>query len=142
MERRIIGIDVGRARIGLAVSDPLGITAQPAGVIRIVSMRDTLRRLAEIAAETGASSIVVGLPLGMNGSRGEAARHALRFADAVRKSLGLRVVMWDERLTTVEADRLMKSAGLTRKQRSRRIDSAAAQIILQSYLDGHRHDEK
>ncbi|HQM53781.1 MAG TPA: Holliday junction resolvase RuvX, partial [bacterium] len=96
---------------------------------------ETLRRIGDAARRHEAAGIVVGLPLNMDGSEGPAARSARGFADSLRAALNLPVFLWDERLTTAEADRFLKSAGLSRRKRSLRVDGIAAQRILQSYLD-------
>jgi len=132
---RLLGLDVGEARIGAAISDPLGLTAQGRGFIERGGMDETLARLKEIVSGNDVEQIVVGLPLNMSGEEGESARRVRNFAERLRQGLNLPVVLWDERLTTAEAERLMKTAGLSRKKRSARLDQAAAQIILQSYLD-------
>jgi len=132
---RILGLDVGEKRIGMAISDPFGFTAQGAGFIERGSPEKTLSLLREVVGRHTIDQIVVGLPLMMSGDEGEAARSVRSFSDQVRSSLKLPVVLWDERLTTAEAEKLMKSAGLSRKKRSMHIDEMAAQIILQSYLD-------
>lgn len=132
---RILGIDLGEKRIGIAVSDPGGIIAQSAGHVERGTPAETLERLRALAAQREAGGVVVGLPLNMNGSEGPAARAAREFADSLRRGLGIPVELWDERLTTAEADSLMKSAGLSRRARAARVDGIAAQRILQSYLD-------
>lgn len=139
---RLLGIDPGRKRIGVAISDPLRLTAQGLETISITSRADAIGRIKLLAELHEIRALVLGLPLNMDGSEGESAREARRLGAALGKSLGLPVYLWDERLTTLEADRLMMSAGLSRKKRSGRVDSLAAQIILQSYLDAHRHDDQ
>lgn len=138
---RLLGIDLGEKRIGIAVSDPGRIIAQPAGRIDRGPGAETVERLRAAVAEHEAGAIVVGLPLNMNGSEGPAARGAREFAESLRTGLGLPVVLWDERLTTAEADSLMRSAGLSRRARAERVDEIAAQRILQSYLDSRGPDE-
>lgn len=132
---RILGVDFGERRIGLSVSDPVGITAQPAGTLERRSPEEAVEDIRSLAAERGAGRIVVGLPLNMNGSEGPAARAARGFAESLRRGVGLPVVLWDERLTTAEGESLMRSAGLSRRKRAGRRDGIAAQLILQSYLD-------
>ncbi|MCX6356813.1 MAG: Holliday junction resolvase RuvX [Candidatus Aureabacteria bacterium] len=135
---RLLGLDVGTVRIGMAISDPSGITAQGAGFIERKSAEGTIALLREIIVRHTIASIVMGLPRNMDGSEGESARAARAFSLSIERALGIPVVMWDERLTTAEADRLMKGAGLSRKKRAGRVDQMAAQLILQSYLDCHR----
>lgn len=132
---RLLGIDPGEKRIGLAISDPGRIIATAAGVIERGTAAETLEQLRAAARRHGAVGVVVGLPLMMDGSEGPASRRAREFVESLRGALGIPVALWDERLTTAEADRLMKSAGLSRRRRGARIDGLAAQRILQSYLD-------
>lgn len=132
---RLLGIDPGERRIGIAVSDPGRSIASPAGAIERGDPAETLWRIGDAARRHEAAGIVVGLPLNMDGSEGPAARSARGFADSLRAALNLPVFLWDERLTTAEADRFLKSAGLSRRKRSLRVDGIAAQRILQSYLD-------
>lgn len=132
---RLLGIDMGEKRIGIAVSDPGGVIARSDGHIERGAPAGTLERLRALAAQYEAGEIVIGLPLNMNGSEGPSARAAREFAESLRRGLGIPVALWDERLTTAEADSLMKSAGLSRRARAARVDGIAAQRILQSYLD-------
>jgi putative holliday junction resolvase len=137
---RLLGLDVGERRIGLAISDPFGITAQSAGVIERVSAERTVELLREVIGRHNIGRIVIGFPLMMSGMEGDAARSVRGFSEQLTRSLNLPVILWDERLTTAEADKLMKMAGVSRKKRSTRVDEIAAQIILQSYLDSHGED--
>lgn len=132
---RILGVDPGDARVGLAVSDPLGITAQPRGVIELSDARDpeAVLRTAEEARKAGAALILVGLPVNMSGKEGERARRAREFGRALAEASGLPVEFWDERLTTKQAERAMRGCGS--RLRKRRLDVMSAQIMLQSYLD-------
>lgn len=134
IRRRILGLDFGRARIGIAVSDELGLLAHP--VKTVASSREAVQEIAEIAREKDVERVVIGLPRHMNGSVGEAAGEALAFAEKLRKVLSCEVVTWDERLTTVAANRALHDGG--RKMRNSRniVDQVAAQMILQGYLDG------
>jgi putative Holliday junction resolvase len=135
---KALGIDFGERRIGLAGSDPLGLTAQPLSVFERASLAEDVRHIGEIADCRGAQTIVVGLPLNMDGSAGPAARRARRFAAKLRRELGMDVELWDERLTTVEAERALISGGQRRSRRKELRDAVAAALILQSYLDAHR----
>lgn len=135
---RILALDVGTRRIGLAISDPLGISAQAAGCIERHDPERTFGTIRAFVKGRGVAEIVVGLPLDLDGSEGRSAGDARSFARELSRQLHLPVKLWDERLTTAEAERIMKSAGLPRKKRTRSIDQAAAQIILQSYLDASR----
>ena len=134
---RVLGIDYGDKRIGVAISDPLGITAQPVSVIkRSQSFRDDFLELKKIIENySGVDAIVVGLPKTMQGEIGIAAQKVLKFVEMLKKESGLEVVTWDERLTTAEAERMLISAGLSRAKRKQVIDKSAATYILQGYLD-------
>ena len=133
LRRRILGIDLGKARIGVAVSDELGMLAHP--VETIPATADASRRIAEIVREKDAERVVVGLPRHMNGSVGTGATEALAFAKKLEALLPCKVVTWDERLTTTAANRALRASG--RKSRDSRgvVDQVAAQMILQGYLD-------
>ena len=137
----VLGIDLGERRIGVAVSDPLAVIAQPATVIEHASLAEDVARVGALAAQRKAERIVVGLPWNMDGSPGPATRRARRFANALRKRLGLDVVLWDERLTTLEADEALAAAGRGREERMETIDKAAAAVILQRYLDAQREGD-
>lgn len=132
-EGRILGIDHGEARIGVACSDELGMLAHP--VATVSAKDDPLVRIREIAAEKGAREIVVGMPRNMDGSCGPAAEKARAFGERVGEATGLPVRYWDERMTTLAAQRALHEAGRNAKQSRKVIDQAAAQILLQSYLD-------
>jgi putative Holliday junction resolvase len=133
LRRRILGIDLGKARIGVAVSDELGMLAHP--VETIPASSDAARRIAEIVREKDAERVVVGLPRHMNGSIGIGATEALAFAKKLQALLSCEVLTWDERLTTTAANRALRESG--RKTRDSRgvVDQIAAQMILQGYLD-------
>ena len=133
LRRRILGIDLGRARIGVAVSDELGMLAHPVETIQATA--DAARRIAEIVREKDAERVIVGLPRHMNGSVGTGATEALAFAKKLQALLPCEVLTWDERLTTTAANRALRESG--RKTRDSRgvVDQVAAQMILQSYLD-------
>ena len=137
----VLGIDLGERRIGVAVSDPLAVIAQPATVIEHASLAEDVARVGALAAQRKAERIVVGLPWNMDGSPGPATRRARRFANALRTRLGLDVVLWDERLTTLEADEALAAAGRGREERMETIDKAAAAVILQRYLDAQREGD-
>jgi len=128
---RILGLDVGSKRIGVAISDALGITAQ--GLDNIERGDDAA--LAKVIKEREVKEIVVGLPLNMDGTEGERAQDANKFADEIREKYSLSVKMWDERLSTAFVERAMISGDLSRKKRKKLKDRAAAQAILQGYLD-------
>lgn len=133
--KRILALDLGSHRIGLAISDPLGIVAQPLStLIRSGKARD-LAALARLAAEHEASRIVVGLPLLPSGEEGPEAAAARRFARELARYTGLPVELHDERLTTKQAERVLRASGARARERVRVVDRLAAALILQSYLD-------
>jgi putative holliday junction resolvase len=131
---RCLGIDLGSSRIGIAISDDLGMLAHP--LETILNDSAFLPRLQKIVLEKGVSGIVVGIPRNMDGSYGAAAENAKLFFSQLKSEFpGLRLIAWDERLTTVEAQRLLHAAGRDVKKSRPVIDQVAAQILLQSYLD-------
>ena len=135
---RIMGLDYGSKTVGVAVSDALGLTAQGIEIVRRKSenkLRKTLARIEEIAKEYGVEKIVLGFPKHMNNDIGERAEKSLEFKEMLERRTGLPVVMWDERLTTVEADRTMMETGIRRENRKEYVDMIAAVFILQGYLD-------
>ncbi len=140
---RVLAVDPGSRRIGLALSDEEGAVALPLATIERAGEADAARRVAEAARERDAGAVVVGLPLEMDGTEGPAARRARRFADAVAQAVDVPVVLWDERLTTVQAERALQEAGVRGRARRRVVDQAAATVLLQSYLDARsrRRDE-
>ena len=135
---RILGLDYGSKTVGVAVSDPLGLTAQSVETIwrkQENKLRQTLARIEELAAEYQAEKIVLGLPKNMNNTIGERAEKTLEFREMLERRTGLPVVMWDERLTTVEAERTLLEASVRRENRKQYLDQLAAVFILQGYLD-------
>jgi putative holliday junction resolvase len=134
IRRRILGVDFGRARIGIAVSDELGLLAHP--VTTIPASRNAANQIDEIAREKKVERVVIGLPRHMNGSVGEAAGEVLAFAEKLRKLLPCEVVTWDERLTTIAANRALRDGGRKTRDSRNVVDQVAAQMILQGYLDG------
>ncbi len=135
---RILGLDYGSKTVGVAVSDPLGLTAQSVETIwrkQENKLRQTLARIEELAAEYQAEKIVLGLPKNMNNTIGERAEKTLEFREMLERRTGLQVVMWDERLTTVEAERTLMEASVRRENRKQYLDQLAAVFILQGYLD-------
>ena len=131
---RIAALDVGEARIGVAVSDELGITAQGIGVIRRVGGQRDLEALRALLAPFAPERLVVGLPLNMNGSEGPQAAKVRTFAERAATHLGLPLEFWDERLTTVAAERVLLEADVSRRRRRDVVDKVAASLILQGYL--------
>lgn len=136
--RRTLGLDFGEKRIGLAVSDSLGATARPLEVVQRHSLSQDIERIGEVVACYSAARIVVGLPLNMDGSVGPQARRVRRFAARLRRELGLDVTLWDERLSSAEAERALLLADEPRSRRSEVRDAVAAAVVLQAYLDAQR----
>lgn len=140
-----MGLDFGSKTVGVAVSDPLLITAQSLETITRESpnkLRRTYARIEEIVAEYDVEEIVVGLPKHMNDDEGERALLTREFADKLSRRTGLKIIMWDERLTTVMAERVLQESGVRRENRKSVIDSVAATFILQDYLDSIRKSEE
>jgi putative Holliday junction resolvase len=133
--KRLLGIDFGRVRIGLAISDELGLLAHPLETLRASNARELARRISAIVREKDIERVVVGLPRNMDGSFGSAANDVLAFVENLRAHLPCPVVTWDERLTTVAANRALREAGRTTRTTRECVDQVAAQIILQGYLD-------
>jgi len=134
---RVLALDPGTRRVGVAVSDPLGISAQPHAVLDATApgLMAEIRRL---SADLGVGQIVVGLPVSLNGGEGPAAAGARRFAGRVAEATGLPVHLLDERFTTVSAERVLVAAGLSGRKRRTVRDRVAAAVLLQAYLDGGR----
>lgn len=132
--KRALGIDPGDARVGVAISDELGMLAHPLETIT-VAQTDPVERIAALAAEKGSAVIVVGMPRNMDGSFGPAAEKAKALMAALREKTRCRIISWDERLTTVSAQRALRDAGRKARDQRKMIDQAAAQILLQSWLD-------
>ncbi len=132
---RILGLDLGSKRIGMALSDELLLTAGPFGVLRRKNMESDLLELGRVVEEQDVGEIVVGLPLHMHGDAGIQAKKAEDFAEVLRDRFGLPVHMWDERLSTVAVERVLIDADVSRKKRKKVIDSMAAAYFLQSFLD-------
>ena len=135
---RIIGLDLGSKTVGVAVSDPLGITAQGVEIIRRESedkLRRTLARIETLAKEYQVEKFVLGYPKNMNNTIGERAQKSEAFKEKLERRTGLPVILWDERLTTVAADNAMDEAGLSREKKKEYVDMIAASLILQGYLD-------
>ena len=134
----ILGLDYGTKTVGVAISDPLGLTAQGMEIIRREEenkLRRTLARIEAIIEEYGVTDIVLGLPKNMNNTQGVRVESTMEFKEKLERRTGLPVIMWDERLTTVAADRTMMEAGIRRENRKEYVDKIAAAFILQGYLD-------
>ncbi|KUK65088.1 MAG: Putative Holliday junction resolvase [Desulfotomaculum sp. 46_80] len=133
---RIMGLDVGEKTIGVAVSDPLGCIAQGIKtVIRVGSELEDIKNIKELTRQYDIELIVVGLPRNMNGALGEQGNKIIKFVEKLRNSLNIHIETWDERLTTVAAEKMLLSANVSRAKRKKVIDKLAAVIILQNYLD-------
>ena len=135
---RIMGLDFGSKTVGVAISDALLITAQGIEIIRRKEenkLRQTLARIEELIVEYGVEEIVLGMPKNMNATEGERVALTMEFKEKLERRTGLPVHMWDERLTTVAADRAMMEAGIRRENRKDYVDMIAATLILQGFLD-------
>ena len=132
---RVLALDLGEARIGVALSDPDRVVGLPAGTIRVAGGPQDLRAVAALVEEHRVAEVVVGHPVTLAGKRGPAAMHAEEFAEGLRMILRVPVHLQDERLTTIEAERGLRSAGAKGRDRRRAVDQAAAAIILQAFLD-------
>jgi putative Holliday junction resolvase len=135
---RIMGFDVGSHTIGVAISDELGITAQGLKTIKRKSMEEDLKEISTVIAQFNIEKIVVGLPVNMDGTIGKQAEMILQWIKTLKEKFSLPVETWDERLSTVEASRVLLAADLSRKKRKKVIDKLAAVLILQGYLDQNR----
>ena len=138
---RIMGLDFGSKTVGVAVCDPLGITAQTVETITRASenkLRQTLARIEQLIGEYEIERIVLGYPKNMNNTVGERAEKTSEFGAALERRTGLPVVLWDERLTTVAAERVLIESGVRRENRKKSVDQIAAAMILQGYLDSLR----
>lgn len=132
---RTMGLDYGERRIGVAISDAFGWTAQGSEVIDKKLVKDELGRIEELVKLHEVDNLIVGLPKNMNGTIGPSGENCIAFAERLRQKLGLPVQLWDERLTTVAAERTLLEADVSRSKRKQVIDKMAAAILLQSYLD-------
>ena len=133
--RRVLAVDLGTVRVGLALSDPLRITGQPMGFLSRRALRDDLGALIELVQANDVATVVVGHPLLMSGVAGERALDAQAFAERLRSEDVCSVVLWDERLTTVQAVRALLEGNVSRRNRKKVVDAAAAALMLQSWLD-------
>ena len=134
---RLMGLDYGSKTVGVAVSDPLGLTAQGVETVwrkQENKLRQTMARIEELISEYQVERIVLGYPKNMNNTIGERAQKSLEFKEMLERRTGLEVIMWDERLTTIEANEILIESGVRREDRKKVIDKIAATLILQSYL--------
>ena len=134
---RVLALDLGKRRIGLALSDALGITAQGLETLERTNIREDLARLAKLAAENEVGLFLMGDPLHLSGHAGRQAEYAREFAERLRAATGLSVEFWDERLTTVAAQRVLRESGISIQKRAKAVDRLAAVILLESYLDAN-----
>lgn len=132
---RVLAVDLGDKRVGLAVSDPLGLTAQGLDTLERRGDRVDLEALRQTCAEREVARIVVGLPRNMDGSEGPRAQKSRAFARRLHEATGLPVFLWDERLSSAEAERVLIAADVSRQKRKQAVDRMAAQVILQGYLE-------
>jgi len=132
---KILCLDIGTKRIGVAISDPMGITAQALSTIRREDDEGVASSIKRLLQEEAVKEVIIGLPLNMDGSRGPQADKAVSFADFLSRKIGIPIKMWDERMSTLQVERIMIKAGTSRQKRKRKIDQLAAQVILQSYLN-------
>lgn len=135
---RIMGIDFGTKRVGIAVSDELLLTAQGMDSLYRKDLKSDLEEIARLARANGVEEIIVGLPLNMNGTYSAKTKEAIEFMDQLSKVVTVPVKTWDERLTSMQAQRVLLEADMSRAKRKKLTDKLAAQIILQSYLDSKK----
>jgi putative Holliday junction resolvase len=140
-EMKVLGLDIGEKRIGIAVSDALRCTAQGLTVLQRNDEADAIGAIQELVDTLQVSEVVVGLPKNMDGSVGESAQKILLFVSKLEEALSIPIVLWDERWTTAEATRMLLQADVTRKKRRKVVDKIAAVLILQGYLDSLEHHE-
>jgi putative Holliday junction resolvase len=135
---RVLALDFGKRRIGLAVSDDLGITAQGIETLQRTNVREDLAHLAQLIAEKSVSLILMGNPLHMSGREGRQVEYTRDFAERLSTATGVPVEYWDERLTSVQAERVLRESGISIEKRARAVDQLAAVILLESYLDSRQ----
>ena len=135
---RALGLDLGSVRVGVALTDPLGLTAQPFGLLKRRELNRDLAPLLALVASHDVTTIVVGHPLLLSGAEGASAADAARFVERIAPVVAIPVVLWDERLTTVQAERALREGGVRGPRRRELVDAAAAALMLQSWLDRFR----
>jgi putative Holliday junction resolvase len=135
---RVLALDLGKRRIGLAISDELGITAQGLDTLQRVNIRDDLAQLNDLTKRNNVTLILMGNPLHMSGREGKQVEYTKDFAERLQRQTGLPVQYWDERLTTVAAHRVLRDSGISIEKRARAVDRLSAVILLESYLDSLR----
>ncbi len=136
---RTMGLDIGSRTIGVAISDELGVAAQGLRIIKRKSMEEDLKEIKTIISDYEIEKVVVGLPKNMDGTLGKGTEAVFQWIQAFKESIDLSIVTWDERLTTVQATKILLEADLSRKKRKKVIDKVAAVLILQAYLDHSRN---
>lgn len=142
MPARIMSIDFGLRRIGLAVSDALGITAQGLPTLQRTSIRKDIEHIRAVVEEYSVEKIIVGNPIGHTGKATSMSHQAENFAGKLRDRMNCPVELWDERLTSVQANRMLKTAGLSMNKRQQAVDRVSAILLLQNYLDHHARQSK
>lgn len=135
---RAMGLDVGTRTVGVAISDELGFTAQGITTVRRTNLKKDLEALRQLVTDYGVDTLVIGLPLNMDGSEGPRAAASRQFGKAASEALGIEPEYWDERLTTVAAERVLLEADVSRQKRKEVIDQLAASLILQGWLESRR----
>ena len=135
---RILALDLGKRRIGLALSDELGVTAQGLETLQRTNIREDLARLAKLVSDHDVTLILMGNPLHMSGHEGRGTEHARDFSARLQAATGLPVQLWDERLTTVQAQRVLRQSGISIEKRAKAVDRLAAVILLESFLDSRQ----
>ena len=138
---RVLALDLGKRRIGLAVSDELGITAQGLETLQRTTIREDLAKLAKLAADRNVALILMGQPLHMSGDESRQSAYTREFAQRLEGATGLPTAFWDERWTSVQAERVLRESGISIEKRAKAIDRLAAVILLESYLDSLRQEE-
>ena len=131
---RVMGLDIGSKRVGVAISDPLGITANPKDTFEYKDEEELIAKVKEQLEQFEAASVVIGLPVNMNGTVGKAAEKILQLVETLKKEVKVPVYVFDERLSTVMAEGLLRDSNLSSRKRKKIIDAASAQIIIQDYL--------
>lgn len=139
---RILALDVGKKRIGLAISDELGVTAQGLETFKRTRIRDDLSKLKQLTGSLNVGLLLVGKPLHMSGSESRQSEYTREFAERFSEYAGLHIVYWDERLTSLEAERMLKQAGSTLEQRKKAVDRLAAVLLLENYLAFVIHEQE
>jgi putative Holliday junction resolvase len=140
IQSRVLALDLGKKRIGLALSDELGVTAQGLETLQRTNIREDLARISQLVSERNVALILIGNPLHMSGREGRQVEYARDFGERLKAASGVPVEFWDERLTTVEAQRVLRQSGISIEKRAKAVDRLAAVILLESYLDSRNHD--